>query len=324
MFFKDKKVLVTGAAGFTGHNLIKRLLEEGANVIGTLHKKSPPTCFNSEGSDNKVGYYSVDLTKPEHCAKVVEGVDYVFMCSANTSGAAVMEHTPLAHVTPNVMMNTLMLEAAHKAGVKKFLFMSSTTVYPISEEPLKEDDVTDKFFEKYYCVGWMKRFSEVMCEMYSTKIKEPMTTIVVRPGNLYGDHDDYEWDTSHSTAALIRRVVERHNPLVVWGDGSDLKDLTYITDLIDGMMTAMEKLDEFTIVNIAAGQSYTIKETLQTILEADGYTDADVQYDLTKPTMIKSRLIDITKAKELLGFEPKYDLKSGIEKAIKHYKETHG
>jgi GDP-L-fucose synthase len=323
MFFKDKKVLVTGAAGFTGHNLVKRLLEEGANVIGTLHEKSPPECLNDDGRDNEVGYYTVDLTKPEHCAKVVEGVDYVFMCSANTSGAAVMEHTPLAHVTPNVMMNTLMLEAAHKAGVRKFLFMSSTTVYPISEEPLKEDDVTDEFFEKYYCVGWMKRFSEVMCEMYSTKIKEPMITIVVRPGNLYGEHDDYEWDTSHSTAALIRRVVERHDPLVVWGDGSDLKDLTYITDLVDGMMIAMEKLDEFTIVNIAAGQSYTIKETLQTILESDGYTDADVQYDLTKPTMIKSRLIDITKAKELLNFDPKHDLKSGIEKSIKHYREIH-
>jgi len=321
MFFKDKKVLVTGAAGFTGHNLVKRLLEEGANVIGTLHKKSPPECLNDDGRDNEVRYYTVDLTKPEHCEKVVEGVDYVFMCSANTSGAAVMEQTPLAHVTPNVMMNTLMLEAAHKAGVKKFLFMSSTTVYPISEEPLKEDDVTDEFFEKYYCVGWMKRFSEVLCEMYSTKIKNPMTTIIVRPGNLYGDHDDYEWDTSHSTASLIRRVVERHDPLVVWGDGSDLKDLTYITDLVDGMVFAMEKLDEFIILNLAAGQSYTIKETLETILEADGYTDADVQYDLTKPIMIKSRLIDISKAKKLIGYEPKINLREGIVKTIKWYKE---
>ena len=89
------------------------------------------------------------------------------------------------------------------------------------------------------------------------------------------------------------------------------------------MVDAMEKLDEFTIVNIAAGQSYTIKETLQAILEADGYTDADVQYDLTKPVMIKSRLIDITKAKDLLNFNPKYDLKSGVKKAIKHYRETH-
>ncbi len=316
-FYKDKNVLVTGAAGFTGTNLIKRLLEEGANVRGVLHRKSPRVDFDYD----RINYIWADLTHKDACAEVVKDIDYVFMCAANTSGAAVMEKTPLTHVTPNVIMNSLMLEAANKAGVKKFLFMSSTTVYPISEESLKEDDVNDEFFEKYYCVGWMKRFSEVMCEMYSTKIKEPMTTIVVRPGNLYGDFDDYEWDTSHSTAALIRRVVERHDPLVVWGDGSDLKDITYISDLIDGMMSAMEKIDNFEIINIASGKSYSIKETLNMILEIDGYIDAKVEYDLTKPTMISKRLIDISKAQKLLNFEPKHDLRLGIEKTIKYYKE---
>ena len=320
MFFKNKKVLVTGAAGFTGTNLIKKLLEEGADVRGVLHKKQPQCDFDSD----KISYMWGDLTNKGDCQRAVKGIDYVFMCSANTSGAAIMEHTPLAHVTPNVIMNTLMLEAAHKAGVEKFLFMSSTTVYPVVDCALSEDDVTDEFFEKYYCVGWMKRFSEVMCEMYSTKIKQPMTTIVVRPGNLYGDFDDYDWDTSHSTAALIRRVIERHDPLVVWGDGSDLKDLTYIADLVDGMIAAMTLLDEFTIINIAAGQSYTIKETLETILEADGYIGVDVQYDLTKPIMISKRLIDISKAQKLLCFKPKYDLKTGLKKTIRWYKEIKG
>ena len=320
MFFKDKNVLVTGAAGFTGTNLIKRLLEEGANVRGVLHKKSPQCDFDS----NKISYRWADLTHQEDCKEVVKNIDYVFMCSANTSGAAVMEYTPLAHVTPNVIMNTLMLEASYEAGVKKFMFMSSTTVYPISEEPLKEEDLNDKFYSKYFFVGWMKRFSEVMCEMYGEKIKKPMITIVVRPGNLYGDFDDYEWDTSHSTAALIRRVVERHDPLVVWGDGSDLKDIMYISDLINGVITAMEKIDKFEILNIASGNSYSIKETLNTILEVDGYINAKVEYDLTKPTMIPKRLINVSKAKKLLGFEPKHDLKSGIKKTIKHYREIYG
>jgi len=324
MCFKDKNVLVAGASGFTGTNLVKRLLEEGANVRGTLHNQAPQEIFVSENkyTHDRLDYVRGDLTDRRFCTQSVEGMDYVFMCAANTSGASVMENEPLAHVTPNVLMNTLMLEASHKAGVKKFLFMSSTTVYPIAEHALKEDDVTDEFFDKYYCVGWMKRFSEIMCEMYSTKIKNPMTTIIVRPGNLYGDYDDYEWDTSHSTAALIRRVVERHDPLIVWGDGSDLKDITYISDLIDGMILAMEQIEEFDIVNIASGKSYSIKETLDIILEADGYLDATVEYDTTKPTMIPKRLIDITKAECLLGFTPKIDLKSGIEKSIKHYKDS--
>ncbi len=317
MFYKDKNVLVTGGTGFTGINLIKKLVELGAHVTATLHNNMPVVL------DEDVRYIPGDLTDKDCCNKVCEGQDYVFMTAANTSGAAVMENTPLAHVTPNVIMNTLMLEAAHKANVKKFLFMSSTTVYPISDDKsLKEDDVNDEFFEKYYCVGWMKRFSEVMCEMYSTKIKKPMTTIVVRPGNLYGEHDDFEWDTSHSTAAIIRRVVERHSPLVVWGDGGDVKDLIYISDLIDGMVDAMEKLDEFTIINMASGESHTIKETLEIILEVDDYTDADVQYDLKKPVMIKKRLIDISKAKKLLGYEPKVDLRTGLEKTVKWYRSN--
>lgn len=317
MFYKDKNVLVTGGTGFTGINLIKKLLELGANVTSTRYQRK------SNLKHPRLQWWTGDLTDKFFCEMVCSGQDYVFMCAANTSGAAVMEKTPLAHVTPNVIMNTLMLEAAHKAGVKKFLFMSSTTVYPVSnDKSLKEDDVTDEFFEKYYCVGWMKRFSEVMCEMYSTKIKNPMTTIIVRPGNLYGDHDDFEWDTSHSTAAIIRRVVERHSPLVVWGDGSDIKDITYISDLIDGMVDVMEKLDEFTIINMASGESHTIKETLEMILEIDGYTDADVQYDLTKPVMIKKRLFDVSRAKELLGWEPKVDLRTGLEKTIKWYRSN--
>lgn len=316
MFYKNKNVLVTGGTGFMGINLIKKLILLGANVSGTIHNKMPVI-----HSDN-IKYFPGDLTDRSFCKEICKGKDYVFMCAANTSGAAVMEKSPLVHVTPNVVMNSLMLEAAYSAGVKKFLFISSTTVYPVSETPLKEQDVNDEFFNKYFCVGWMKRFSEIMCEMYSTKIKKPMTTIVVRPGNLYGDYDDFEWETSHSTAALIRRVVERHNPLIIWGDGNDIKDITYISDLIDGIVLAMEKLDKFNIINIAGGKSYSIKETLNTILEIDNYKNANIEFDVTKPTMIPKRLIDISKVKELIGFKPKIGLREGLEKTIKWYRES--
>ena len=313
-FYKNKNVLVTGGTGFVGVNLIKRLLDLEANIIATLYRSSIIL------KDNRIKYIYTDLTNADDCKKICKNQDYVFMCAANTSGAAVMEKTPLAHVTPNVIMNSLMLEEAHKSGVKKFLFLSSTTVYPISEKPLKEEDVNDKFFDKYFCVGWMKRFSEILCEMYSTKIKNPMTTIIIRPGNLWGPFDDFEWETSHSTAALIRRVIERHNPLVVWGDGNDLKDIMYISDFIDGIISAMEKIDKFDIINLANGKSHSIKKTLETILEVDNYVSANIEYDLTKPTMIPKRLINIDKAKKILNFEPKINLKTGIKKTIEWYK----
>lgn len=313
-FFKNKKVLVTGGAGFVGTNLILKLLEKGAKVRATIHKK-PPQIKNS-----KVEFIKVDLTKHDDCKKVVEGEDWVFMCAANTSGAQVIENTPLAHVTPNVIMNALMLEAAYKAGVKKFLFISSNTVYPLTDYPVKENDVNYTLYEKYFPVGWMKIFSEKMCEMYSTKIKNPMTTIIVRPGNIYGPFDDFKWESSHVIPALIRKVVERQKPLEVWGDGWDMKDFIYVGDLVEGLILAMEKINKFDKINLGGGKSTTIRQLLKAILKADNFKNPQIAFNSSKPTMIPIRLININKAKEILNFMPKTPLKIGIKKAVDWYK----
>lgn len=315
-FFEKKKVLVAGGAGFVGTNLILKLLEKGVKVRATLHKK-PPQIKNSN-----VEFIKVDLTKPSDCKKAVEGQDVVFMCAANTSGAAVIEKTPLAHVTPNVIMNALMLEAAYKAGVKKFLFISSNTVYPLTDYAVREDDVNYILYEKYFPVGWMKLFSEKMCEMYSTKIKSSMTTIVVRPGNVYGPFDDFEWESSHVIPALIRKVVERHIPLEVWGDGKDIKDFIYVEDLVEGLILAMEKINQFDKINLGGGNSITIRQVLKAILKADNFKNPQIVFNSSKPTMIPIRLININKAKRILNFVPKTSLNEGIQKTIYWYKET--
>jgi len=307
--------LVTGGAGFVGVNLIKRLLDEGADIRATLHINKPVL------NDNRIEYFYGDLRIEENCQKAVAGVDYVFMCAANTSGAKVMATTPLAHLTPNILMNMQMLQAAYTAKVKKFLFISTNTVYPLTDFPVKESDVTNNFYESYHIVAWMKRFTEIVCEMYSNRIKEPMKTIVVRPGNLYGPYDKFDWEKSKVIPAIMRRAIERHDPFEVWGDGMDLKDFLYIDDCIDGLMLAMENLDEFEPINIASGIPVTIRDVLTQILKSADYDDADVQYDSSKPTMIPKRMIDISLAKEKLGFEPKVSLQEGIRRTVQWYKE---
>ena len=307
--------MVTGGAGFVGVNLIKRLLDEGADIRATLHINKPVL------NDNRIEYFYGDLRIEENCQKAVAGVDYVFMCAANTSGAKVMATTPLVHLTPNILMNMQMLQAAYTAKVKKFLFISTNTVYPLTDFPVKESDVTNNFYESYHIVAWMKRFTEIVCEMYSNRIKEPMKTIVVRPGNLYGPYDKFDWEKSKVIPAIMRRAIERHDPFEVWGDGMDLKDFLYIDDCIDGLMLAMEKLEEFEPINVASGIPVTIRDVLTQILKSADYDDADVQYDSSKPTMIPKRMIDISLAKEKLGFEPKVSLQDGIHKTVQWYKE---
>lgn len=311
-FFKNKKILVTGGSGFVGVNLISKLVPLGAVIRATYYNSLPKVHVN------QVEYIQCDLTNKDHYKDLFSGIDYVFMCAANSSGAAVMEKMPLVHLTPNVVMNALCLEAAYKENVEKFIFISSNTVYPVTTYPVKESDANFNFYEKYHIVGWMKSFSEIMCDMYAKKIKKPMNTYVVRPGNLYGPYDKYGKEESKVIAALIRRAVERESPYVVWGDGLDVKDFLYIDDFIDGML-AVAQLDSLdTPINIASGVPSTVRDVLNHVLNITGYVTQPI-FDSTMPTMIPFRKIDVTLAERLINWKPKHNLEQGLRKTIEWY-----
>lgn len=311
-------VLVAGGAGFIGVNLILRLVAEGYNVKATLHDR--PAVIQ----DSKVEYVTADLTSMEDCKRVVDGIDYVFMCAASTSGAAVIQANPLLHVTPNVVMNAQLLEAAYFARVKKFLWLSSSTVYPpTGDRPVKEDKLlVGDPYDSYLGVGWMKRYIEVLCRFYSQTLNPSMTTVVIRPTNIYGPYDDFEPATSHVTAATIRKVVERHDPIEVWGTGDDIRDVIYIDDFVDAVMLSMEKMDTYDPVNIGLGKGYSLKEILKTILEVDGYANAAITYDPSKPSTIPVRLVDSSKSESALGFKPATSLREGLKKTVQWYRES--
>ncbi len=316
-FYEKKNILIAGGAGFVGSNLILALLSSGAKITATYHSRKPQII------SKKLKYIQVDLTKAIDCKKVVENIDYVFMCAANTSGAAVIENNPLVHVTPNVIMNTLMLEAAYEAKVKKFLFISSNTVYPDLPHPVKEKEAfKGEPFGKYYPVAWMKRYGEILCEIYSTKIKNPMKCVVVRPANIYGPYDDFNWETSHVVPSLVRKVVERHNPIEVWGDGKDIKDLIFVGDFIEGLLLAMIKIKKFQPINIATGTSTSVNTVLKTIIGLEKAHTLRIKYNQSKPTMIKKRLLNTSLAKEMLGFVAKTSLEEGLRRTIDWYKSN--
>ena len=315
---KIKNILVTGGSGFVGTNLLSKLSKSEefklySNSYSNINFKKI----------SGVNYVQSNLENLEDCRKICKNIDIVIMCAANSSGAAVMEKTPLVHLSPNIRMNINMVEAAYEAGVQKFIFISSNTVYPQVDFAVKEEDASFDFFEKYFVVGWMKRFSEVIMEIYSKKIKlNKMVTIVVRPGNLYGPYDKFDPEKSKVIPSLIRKVVERQNPLSVWGDGNDLKDFLYIDDFVDALVEIINKVSEYTILNVASGNCATIKQILDIILKIEKAENLKINFDILMPSMIPKRSINVEKAKKIINLSPKISLEDGLRKTISWYKSS--
>ncbi len=314
--WSGKSVLVTGGSGLVGVNSIERLRNLGCSVRATYHMKAPPIVHDD------VQYIQVDLQNKKDVSKAVRGMDYAFLLAASTSGAAAIASTPMIHVTPNVIINSQFLEACYVNSVKKVLWLGSSTGYPLADYPIMEKEMFDGDpFEKYYFVGWMKRFTEILCNMYSNKLSQKMPCIVLRPTNIYGPYDKFDPEKSHVLPALIRKVVEKQSPIEVWGDGNDERDLIYVDDMVDSMILAMEKIDHYDPINIGYGTCYTVKDILGFVCKSENY-ESEIVYDPSKPTMIPKRAVSVDKAKDLLGFVPKIDIVEGIKRTIEFYKRS--
>lgn len=288
---------------------------DGVNVR-TVDLKQPRVF-----GDN-ISYTRADLRNFDECKRVVKDIDYVFMFAAILSTAPVIAKNPVSHITSNIIMNAQMLEAAYFAGVKKFLWLSSSTGYPLIEGVLKEENMFDADPpDVYFPVGWMSRYTEILCRMYATKLKKSMPIVILRPTTIYGEYEDFHFETSHVLPALIRKVVERQNPIEVWGTGENERDLIYADDVLDACLLALEKVETFDVFNIGFGKEYSINELLKMILEIDNFQNAEIVYNVSKPSTITKRSIDFTKAKELLGFEAKTPIREGIARTIKEYKK---
>lgn len=313
-----KKVLIAGASGFIGSNLLKKLSnKKNYNLIGTTNKKKIKI------KNKNIKYIKTNLEIKKNCLKVTKGMDIVVMCAAKSSGAKVIVNNPMAHLNPNIIMNTHMLEAAYINKVKKFIFISSNTVYPNKDTPMKEEDSNFSFFKKYYIVGWMKKFSELMCNMYSKKISSPMKTLIIRPGNLYGPGDKFNWEESKVVAATIRKVYEGHCPLEVWGDGKDIKDFLYIDDFVDCLIKLLIKdTGQFNIFNIASGKETTVNMVLNKLIKNEKIKNLKIIYDKNKPSLIPVRKINISKIKKYINWRPKTSLETGLRKTMDWYKKN--
>jgi GDP-L-fucose synthase len=306
MTLNGKNILVTGAAGLIGSNLTKRLASDYDCRVHATYNKTPL----SYGASN-INSISANLCNDEDCNNITQNIDVVFHCAADSSGAATHEKNPLSMFKNNTIMNVNLLNAAYNNKVKKFVWFASTTGYPEGNEQMVESDMfKGDPFDKYFAVGWMKRYTEKLCEMYATKVKDPMTCIVLRPTNIYGPGDKIDPKRSHVLAALIRKVVEKQNPIEIWGDGTEIRDVLYVSDMVDATIEAVEQVDGFDQFNIGYGTSYSVLGLLDLIKEIAKY-DAPYKF-IEGPRMIPTRRVSIEKAYKVLGWSPNVTLYDGI------------
>jgi GDP-L-fucose synthase len=147
-----------------------------------------------------------------------------------------------------------------------------------------------------------------------------MATVVVRPSNVYGPGDKFDWDRSHVTAALVRRVVERHDPLEIWGTGEDQRDLIYVDDFITGVFQAFAAAGDHLTVNIGSGRLYSVREILFTAMAVDNFSAGEVRFDPARPRTIGRLEMDISLARRLFNFQPMTELAEGLRRTIDWYR----
>jgi GDP-L-fucose synthase len=147
-----------------------------------------------------------------------------------------------------------------------------------------------------------------------------MTVTALRPTLIFGEYDNFDDDTAHFLPAMIRRVVKRERPIEVWGDGSQTRDLVYAGDVVDAALRALRRESGFDAVNIAAGHSYSVIETLEKIIAIDGFADADIIFRRDRPSSIFHRSFSGTRALANYGFSPRTSLEEGLKRTITWYR----
>jgi GDP-L-fucose synthase len=311
-FYRGKKVLVTGGAGFVGSHIVEELQREGAQVRVTVYRK--PFSLGDAAAET----IPADLSKLEDCRRAARGVQFVFHAAGAVAAAGTGPADAMAAITLNLVLTSQMLQAAWNEGVERFLVFGSSTGYPVADHPVREEEMwSAPPYPGYFGYAWMRRYIERLAEFVAQK--SPMRVAILRPTAVYGPRDNFDPASSHVIPALISRASKKENPFVVWGTGDEIRDFLHVTDLARGCLLLLEKRADCDPVNIAYGKPVTIKQVVRSVLRATNHTAAELKFDASKPTAIPVRMVDISKAQQILGFEARMALDEGILDTVRWY-----
>ena len=291
-----------------GRPLVELMIEAGAKVrIASLDDPARAPA----GTD----FRRIDLREFSECMRVAEGCQMVFQLAGVKGSPAMTAKRPASFFVPTVTFNTNMMEAARRQRVERYLFTSSIGVYSPAEV-FEEDDVWKTFpSPNDRFAGWAKRMGELQAEAY--KIEYGWDKIsIVRPANVYGPYDNFDPANAMVIPSLIHRALSGENPLVVWGDGSAIRDFIHARDVARGMIAVVEQ-GYSEPVNLGSGTGVSVKQIVEILAKL--MPGLKVQWDITKPSGDRKRLMATARARAI-GIEPQISLEQGIAETLAWYR----
>ena len=296
--FENKKVLVTGGTGLIGREVSRLLLDLGAMV--------KVVSLDQVELDARIEVVFGDLTNLDFCMEQTKGIDFVFHLAGVKGSIEVTKAKPASFLVPLLMFNTNVLEASRRNNVKKLVYTSSIGAYSSAEvfiETENREGAPQDMFP-----GWAKRMAELQIQAYQQQYG--LDWAVVRPCNVYGPGDNFDPNNAMVIPSLMMRIANGEKPLKVWGDGSAIRDFAYSSDVALGTIQALHFGTRGDFVNLGSGVGYTIRQLVETMNE---FIDFDYEFDATKPAGFPKRVMDISRAREWINYDPETSLRQGLE-----------
>ena len=297
----NSKVFVAGHKGLVGSAIIRNLESKNYENIYWIRKK------NCDLRDKSQVDHYFEQSKPE----------YVFLAAAKVGGIGANNDYPAEFIYDNLMIQSNIIDAAYRNGVKKLVFLGSSCIYPkMAKQPITEDALMTGPLEPTNDAYATAKIAGIrMCRAYRQQYG--FNAISLMPTNLYGPNDNFDLLNSHVLPAMIRKFHEADDKVTLWGDGSAMREFLHVDDLAEACYTCMEKYDEPEPINVGTGEDVTIKELAETVSDIVG--NKIIWWDTSKPNGTPRKVLNVNKLKSL-GWEPKISLRDGIQSTYEWYK----
>lgn len=302
-FWEEKRILITGGDNFVAKYVVKLLLQRGVG-------KNQLVIPDSE---------KYDLRELRDAKKAVEGVDIVIHLAANSKGVGYSNSFPATQFRDCSLIDLAVFEAASLANVKKLITVSAAVSYPQdAPSPLKEEYLFQGVpGNTGYGFGFAKRNTVILARAY--RQEKALNAVVLVPSNAYGPGQGIDLESGHVVPSLIYKCL-KDKELSVWGDGKAIRDYLYAEDFAEGILLAAERSETSDPINLGSEEQISVKQLVDEIVDLTGFK-GKISYDTTKPKGVPIKVVDISLARKMIGFKPKWTLHDGLEETVSWIKK---